>query len=137
MRRIRLEEYNVAIQAFHDSLNGLDSALGEALLRCDKARLACGEARLVYEDEQAKRVLPHCPVRDAIQEQYLLAVLAYGDALGTIELRPRMWNEGEREGIERARAACQAAFKALEDHERKHRCARATSTRGRTKASSS
>ena len=55
MERMSLEEYNVAIQDFHDSLKGLDSAIQEALDRCDKARLACGEARLVFEDKQAER----------------------------------------------------------------------------------
>jgi len=55
MGRSRREEYNIAIRAFHDSVTGLDSAIEEALLRCDKARLTCGEARLAYEDEVAER----------------------------------------------------------------------------------
>lgn len=126
MGRTRLEEYNVAIQAYHDSLNGLDAAIEEALGRCDKAWLACREARMVYEDEIAKHGSSHsrlpCPERDAIEEQYLLAVIAYGDALHTIQLRPRVPNEVERQRIERARNVCNVAFKALADHERKHRC---------------
>jgi hypothetical protein len=95
---------------------------------------------LVYEDEQAERASPHsqprCPERAAIEEQYLLAVIAYGDALNTIELRPRVVNEVERERIERARIECSVAFDALADHERKHRCTRARSTRKRAKGSS-
>jgi len=37
MARMRLEEYNLAIQHFHDALRGLDTAIEEALLRCDRA----------------------------------------------------------------------------------------------------
>ena len=140
MGRMSLEEYNVAIQDFHDSLKGLDSAIQEALDRCDKARLACGEARLVFEDKQAERPTSRsqfrCRERDGIEEQYLLAVIAYGEALNPIQLRPRIVNEAERQRIERARNTCRAAFKVLEDHERTHRCSRATSTRGRANASS-
>ena len=135
-----LEDYNVAIQDFHDSLRGLDAAMQEALGRCDKARLACEKVRLVYEDEQAQRASTrsrfHCPEREAIEEQYLLEVIAYGDALNIIQLRPRVVNEAEGQRIERARNACRAALKVLEDHERMHRCSRVTSTRGRANASS-
>jgi hypothetical protein len=49
---------------------------------------------MVYEDEIAKHGSSHsrlpCPERDAIEEQYRLAVIAYGDALDTIQLRPRV-----------------------------------------------
>ena len=110
MGRMALEDYNVAIQDFHDSLRGLDAAIQEALGRCDQARLACGKVRLVYEDEQAQRASTrsrfHCPEREAIEEQYLLAVIAYGDALNTIQLRPRVVNEAEGQRIERARNTC-------------------------------
>jgi hypothetical protein len=140
MGRMALEDYNVAIQDFHDSLRGLDAAMQEALGRCDKARLACGKVRLVYEDEQAQRASSrsrfYCPEREAIEEQYLLAVITYGDELNTIQLRPRVMNEAECQRLERARNACRAAFKVLEDHERTHRCLRAMSTRGRANASS-
>ena len=140
MGRMALEDYNVAIQDFHDSLRGLDAAMQEALGRCDKARLACGKVRLVYEDEQAQRASTrsrfHCPEREAIEEQYLLAVIAYGDTLNSIQLRPRIVSEAEGQRIERARNACRAALKVLENHERTHRCSRATSTRGRASASS-
>jgi hypothetical protein len=138
MERTCLEEYNVAIQDFHDSLNGLDAAIGEALDRCDKARLACGEARLISEDEMARRASSrsrfHCPEREVVAEQYLQAVTAYGDALNSIQLRPRVVNEAERQRIERARATCSAAFKALADHERTHACTQATSAHVRVKA---
>ena len=140
MGRMALEDYNVAIQDFHDSLRGLDAAMQEALGRCDQARLACGKVRLVYEDEQAQRASTrsrfHCPEREAIEEQYLLAVIAYGDALNTIQLRPRVVNEAEGQRIERARNTCRTALKVLEDHERTHQCSRPTSTRGRANASS-
>jgi hypothetical protein len=140
MERTCVEEYNVAIQDFHDSLNGLDAAIDEALHRCDKARLACGEARLISEDEMARRASSrsrfHCPERDVVAEQYLQAVTAYGDALNSIQLRPRVVNEAERHRIERARNTCRAAFKALADHERTHGCARAVSARGAANASS-
>jgi hypothetical protein len=59
----------------------------------------------------------------------------FGDALNIIRLRPRIANEAERQRIERARSACNPAFRALEDHERKHRCARAR-TQGRANAGS-
>jgi hypothetical protein len=136
--RARLEDYNVSIQHFHDSLRGLDAAIEEALGRCEKERLACEEARLAYEDEQAKRASSHvsrCPARDAIEEQYLLAVIAYGDAVNNVRLRPRAVNETERQRIEQARTACNVAFKALEDHEQMHACTRARSARGSAKAS--
>jgi hypothetical protein len=140
MGRMNLEKYNVAIQDFHDSLHGLDSVIQEATDRCDKARLACGEARLVFEDKQPERGTSRsqfrCQERDGIEEQYLLAVIDYGEALNPIQLRPRVVNEAERHRIERARGACRAAFKVLEDHERKHQCARARSTRERANASS-
>jgi len=45
MGRTPLEKYNIAILAFHGSVRELDSAIEEALLRCDKGRPACGEAR--------------------------------------------------------------------------------------------
>jgi hypothetical protein len=128
-----LEEYNVAIQDFHDSLRGLDAAIQEALGRCDTARLACGKVRLAYEDEQAQRASTRsrfpCPERETMEEQYLLAVIAYGDTLNSIQLRPRVVNDAERHRIERARNACNAAFKALQDHEGKHECTRAWSAR--------
>jgi hypothetical protein len=127
---MHLEEYNIAIRHFHDSLTGLDSAMEEALLRCDKARLACKEARLIYEAEEAKRAssrsLLRCPEWAVIEEQYLLAVIAYGDALNSVQLRPRVANEAERRRIESARNGCNTAFKALEDHERTHRCRNGT-----------
>lgn len=133
MERTRLERYNIAIQAFDDAVKGLDSAIEEALLRCDKARLTCGEARLVYEDAVAERVSSRsrsrCLEREAIEEQYLLAVIAYGDALNVTQLRPRITNEAEREKIERARDACNSLFIALEDHEQTHRCCKSAKAR--------
>ena len=77
MGRLRLEDYNVDLQHFHDALNGLDTAIQEALLRCDKARLACREARLVCEREIAERAsspsLPHCPERKGDQRTLSLS----------------------------------------------------------------
>jgi hypothetical protein len=132
MGRMRLEEYNVAIQDFHDALRGLDTAIEEALLRCDRARLVCGEARLLYDRETAERAssrsLQICPERQAIEERYLLAVIAYGDALSAIQLRPRIPNDDERQRIEQARSVCNSAFIALQDHVRTHRCRKGAKT---------
>ena len=132
MGRMRLEEYNLAIQHFHDALRGLDTAIEEALLRCDRARLVCGEARLLYDRETAERAsspsLQICPERQAIEERYLLTVIAYGDALSAIQLRPRIPNDDERQRIEQARSVCNSAFIALQDHERTHRCRKGAQT---------
>src|SRR5579864_6624860 len=130
-----LEEYNLAIDAFRDSLKGLDAAIEEAVLRCEKALLSCGEARLAHEGEMAELASSqssmNCPEREAIKELYRLAVITYGDAADKIQLRPRIANKDEREEMERAHDACDAAFKALVEHERVHKCTQAKSTRGR------
>jgi|HubBroStandDraft_6_1064221.scaffolds.fasta_scaffold219762_2 hypothetical protein len=83
--------------------------------------------------QSAARSLSRCPERESIEEQYLIAVIACGDALNSIGRGLRMKPNGK---IERERSACSAAFKALEDHERKHRCTQAKSTRESAKAGS-
>jgi hypothetical protein len=124
--RMRLEEYLAATQAFNDSLKGFNSATEEARLRCEKARLAWVEARTAYEREKVERArsysLALCPELYAIEEEYVAAVIAYGDAANGIQLPSRIVDEQESEKIERARIACNAVFKALENHVRLHRC---------------
>ena len=101
----------------------------EALMRCDKARLVFGEARLVHEGEMTERAssqsLTNCSERETIKERYLLAVISYGDAADKIQLRPGIAKWREREEMERAHDACDAAFKALLEHERVHKCTQA------------
>jgi len=131
-------EYNLAIRNFHDSLNGLDSALEEARLRCEQTRRICQEARTAYERTKTQplppRSFPPCPERDVLEEQCGRAVIAYGDAVESIQLPPRVADR--REGIERVRRACNSVFEALEDHEREHKCTQAKSTRGSAKGKS-
>ena len=102
--RTRLGEYFKATQAFNDSLKGYNSATEEARLRCEKAHLACGKARTAYERGKAQPSPSHslalCPDREAIEEQYVAAVIAYGDALNIIQLPQHMVNGHEREKIE-------------------------------------
>jgi hypothetical protein len=132
--KTRLEEYHIAIQDFEDSLRGLNAATEEAGVRCEKARLACREARAAYEHEKPQStpspLVATCPERDAIEEQYGGAVIAYSDAVNSIRLPPRIVYGQHREKIERARNACNSVFKELEDHEREHKCTRARSTSG-------
>ena len=132
--RTRLEEYHLAIQAFSDSLKGLNAVTEEARVRCEKARRTCQEARTAYEREKSQATPSHslgtCQERDAIEEQYGTAVSAYNDALNETGLPPRIADGKKREEIERARNTCISVFKELEDHEREHKCTRARSTRG-------
>jgi len=131
-------EYNLAIRHFHDALNGLDSALEEARLRCEQARRICQEARTVYERTKTQplpaRSLAPCAERDRLEEQCGRAVIAYGDAVENIQISRRV-TDG-REELERARSTCNSVFEALEDHEREHNCTRAKSTRGSAKGKS-
>jgi hypothetical protein len=124
--RLRLEDYNVAIQNFYDSLTGLDSVVEEARLRCEEAHLACKEAQAAYEVEKVKGVPSHfslpCPERAAIEEQYRAAVIAFGDAVDGIRLPPRITHAQELAKIEQARTVSNSLFKTLEDHDRTHRC---------------
>ena len=118
-KRTRLEEYHMAIQDFDDSLRGLNAATEEARVRCERALLACREARAAYEHEKPQPAPPHsfgtCPERDAIEEQYGTAVIVYGDAVNEIRLPPHIVYGQQREKIERTRNMCNSVFKELED----------------------
>jgi hypothetical protein len=140
MERLRLEDYNIAIQNFYDSIRGLNAATEEARTRCEKAVVAYRAARRSYDGEKAEHMfpspsLPHCPEREAIEEQYRSAVLAYANAVNSIRLPPRIVYGRGREAIEQARNVSNSVFNALVDHERKHRCARAR-TQGRANTGS-
>jgi hypothetical protein len=122
-----LDEYHVSVQGFHDSLKGLSSAMEEAHARCERARRACEELRTACEREKTQRKLPHssafCTERDH-------------DVLNSVELSSSIVVDGpERERIERARNACNYAFKLLEDHEHAHGCLPKPSARGSANAS--
>jgi hypothetical protein len=135
-----LDEYHVSVQGFHDSLKGLSSAMEEAHARCERARRACEELRTACEREKTQRKLPRssafCTERDRCQEQCGAAVASYHDVLNSVELSSSIVVDGaERERIERARNACNYAFKLLEDHEHAHGCLPKPSARGSANAS--
>jgi hypothetical protein len=124
--RVRLEVYNLAIRNFYDSLTGLNSVTEEARLRCEKAYLACKEARRTYEGEKVERVPSHSllpwPEREVIEEQCRTAVIAFGDAVDGIRLPPRIVYGKEREKIERSTQRFQFSLQDVRISQRTHRC---------------
>jgi hypothetical protein len=55
--------------------------------------------------QSAARSLSRCPERESIEEQYLIAVIAYGDALNSIGYGLRMKPNGKELSEHAARAA--------------------------------
>lgn len=129
-----LEEYNARIEGVYDSLKGFGSETEEARARCEKARQACEEARQACEHELAQRASNQrsgdCSEREKLEEQYREALLAYHNALDAVHLPSAIPGSAELEKIDGARSTSRTAIALLEDHKRRHGCARGRSSRG-------
>ena len=129
-----LEEYNARIEGVYDSLKGFGSESEEARIRCEKARQECQEARQACDHEIAQRTQNQrtgdCSEREKLEDQYRAALIAYDDALSSVQLPSATPASAELDKIDGARSASHDAIAVLEEHKRRHGCGRGRSSTG-------